>query len=69
MWKLHPLKKNGEYIGIIDYTQFLFAKLVPWINNIKLYNEETTMYKRHAGQIVKMNRLALKHWLKLKVKT
>jgi signal-transduction protein with cAMP-binding, CBS, and nucleotidyltransferase domain len=27
--KIAPIEENGEYIGIIDYTQFLFTKLVP----------------------------------------
>jgi len=25
--KIAPVEENGEYIGMIDYTQFLFAKL------------------------------------------
>ncbi len=25
--KIAPVEENGEYIGIIDYTQFLFTKL------------------------------------------
>ena len=25
--KIAPVEENGEYIGIIDYRQFLFAKL------------------------------------------
>ena len=26
--RIAPIEENGEYIGIIDYTQFLFTKLV-----------------------------------------
>ena len=26
--KIAPVEENGEYIGMIDYTQFLFAELV-----------------------------------------
>ncbi len=26
--QIAPVEENGEYIGIIDYTQFLFTKLV-----------------------------------------
>ena len=26
--RVAPVEENGEYIGIIDYTQFLFTKLV-----------------------------------------
>jgi predicted transcriptional regulator len=25
--QIAPVEENGEYIGIIDYTQFLFTKL------------------------------------------
>jgi len=27
--KIAPVIENGEYIGIIDYSQFLFAELLP----------------------------------------
>lgn len=27
--RIAPIEENGEYIGIIDYTQFLFTKLEP----------------------------------------
>lgn len=27
--RIAPIEENGEYIGIIDYSQFLFTKLVP----------------------------------------
>ena len=26
--RIAPIEENGEYIGIIDYTQFLFTKIV-----------------------------------------
>ena len=27
--KIAPIEENGEYIGMIDYSQFLFTRLVP----------------------------------------
>ena len=31
--KIAPVEENGEYIGIIDYAQFLFTELLPENNN------------------------------------